>query len=264
MPATEERQVALRQALLRQDAVASEALVRELGVASAPVLAQLENHVNTDVRRSVVEVAGLAPGVENCRLLVRRAADPDDEVRGLATLQLRACKHREILPELLHALESPDAPDAKGALALQVGSVGGGPEIPRLAALRRRTTDPELRDDLGLALAKLGDPSARGELVARLTTGNATTRVAALKDTLYVGDATLVGAFGPALSDPTDVIALSFPEDPPMEYARVCDVAAFTMVQLGVGLGFPLESLSRLDQPQLDQARARAHTAGSR
>src|SRR5262245_18384930 len=108
--------------MLQSNILTAESLGRELGAASAPVLAQLEEHSSTDVRRSVVEIAGLAPGVENCRLLVRRTAEPDVEVRDLAALQLPGCKHREILPELLQALERA-APQMQGAMALQVAAL---------------------------------------------------------------------------------------------------------------------------------------------
>mgnify|MGYP003577231890 CR=1 FL=1 len=45
------------------------------------------------------------------------------------------------------------------------------------------------------------------------------------------------------------------PDQPPMVFARVCDIAVLTMLRLGVQLSYTFDRLTRLEERHLDEAK---------
>ncbi len=246
----------LRDYILHDNSLEAEEFVRQHSAESEPVLQEFSHSKNPDIRRIVVELAGISPSLRNCRLLLNCLSDPAIEVKELSISLIRRCGQPEMVSELVEALEQHLAPDVLSAIALLIGQVGGDSEIEPLNALRRtRKNEPDLDHDISIALARLGNTGALGELHQRLSSDvDPGDRVSALNDCLYVGDRSLVAYFGPALNDYRDMVALSIPENPPMEYARVADIAVFVMVQLGVKLSYPLDELKRLPHDKLEEA----------
>ena len=115
-----------------------------------------------------------------------------------------------------------------------------------------------LRDGLDLpcpALARLRDRDARQALVDRLLDDQLGVRFNALQDCVYVQDPTIAAHFGPALADLRDVVTLTIPEEQPTVVARIADVAAMVMANLGHQLSYPAEVLTRFSNAQLEEAR---------
>lgn len=246
----------LKEHIQRDNSLEAERFVRLHPVESEPVLESFSQSNNTDIRRIVVELAGIHASPGNCRLLLGRLADNEMEIRELAKAQLGYCNISGLLPDLVEALQQYDDPDTLSVLVLLIGQIGGKSEIEPLTQLRdSHQQDDGLEHDISLALAKLGNANAIEQLRQRLESNiDQTDRVSALNDCLYVGDPSLVAYFGPALRDHRDTVALSIPENPPMEYARVVDIAVFTMAQLGVRLPYRLDELTRLSEEQIQQA----------
>jgi len=242
-PEIESLQAELRAALLRHDAVAAETAAHGLGSSMAPVLSELRTHEDPEIRSSVLDIAGIAPTAESCRLMLSMLEDAVAEVRERAAAQVLLCVQTELAPDLLAVLERGTPPEAQVSIARQLGNIADAQAVPRLVALRQRATDPQLDQTLSLLLAKLGDASARSELVARLENETPAVRLDAVRDAVYVGDPSLVAEFGPALGDETDVDGI-----------RVCDVAANSAAKLGAPIGYP-DALVRLEPAELDAAR---------
>jgi hypothetical protein len=255
MANTDELKTRFRALLLAGRGFEAETLAQELGKEAAPVLLTLSQSDSAAVRKAVLEVAGQVRDAGSCRVIVQSLDDRDAEIQELAGFLLRVCAHRELLPELLEAIKKHATPRLRGALALQIGMVGGATEIPRLRAYKGRTTDPQLVSELNLALARLGDAEARSALIARLQSLDVMVRYHALQDCLYVQDRTLAAHFGPALNDFRDVVQLTIPEESPTVYARVCDVAVMVLANLGFTLTYPAEDLVRHSNAELDEAR---------
>src|SRR5262245_52734705 len=80
-PTIESQQADLRDALLKQDKVAAETAARALGSRVNPVLSELQTNEDAAIRRSVLDIAGTAPTVDNCRLMIAMLDDTVAEVR---------------------------------------------------------------------------------------------------------------------------------------------------------------------------------------
>jgi hypothetical protein len=251
-PSPESRRELLRKLIVSGKTIEAEDLAKEIGELSTPVLLDLENSSDAGVRELVLALASMVHGESLCPLFIRRLSDAEPSIREFAALQIPRCHYRSLAPDLVQAGDKHA--EFRSPIALALGQAGTGAHMPILRKWRDDGKSAQLTHDVGLALAKLGDPDARGELVKRLNLGAADTRAEALRDCVYVGDRSLVAAFGPALLDHTDVTALSIPEHRPMLFARVADIAVLTMIQLGATLSFPLDRLRRLTDAQLAEA----------
>lgn len=248
------RPAKLREAIVAANYLEAERLAKELGEESTPVLLEFEKSPTIKVRKMIVGLASMAGGAGACRLILRMLADRESQVRELAAAFVPQCNAPAILPQLNEALGVTHEPLARGRLARAVGEAGTSASIPLLRRARKDADTAELVRDIDAALARLGDEEALDRLVAKLQEGDSNTHVEALADCVYIGRAELARNFGPALKDRTDVTVLSIPKDPPMKYARVADIAVFTMHQLGIVMPFPVELLDRLSDSQLDEA----------
>jgi HEAT repeat protein len=246
----------LRDLILRSQVFEAVTLAREMGGVRDEVLRELIPHEDARVRRDVLEVAAELDDASSGRLVLGALEDPDGEVQTLAAALVDVCGHRELLPDLLEAIEKHDESGLRGDLALQIGSVGGAPQIPTLREYLRGSVDDSLRRKLQLALARLGDEAARQDLIRRLENGDAGVRFDALQDCLYVQDRSLAEHFGPALQDYREIIELTVPEDPVDATARICDSAVTVMQNLGYAFTFSAEDLWVRSEAELEEARA--------
>jgi len=255
MPSIQELRSQLASMITRGLGFEAEKIAQTLGKDAAPVLMQMIQHESPDVRRTALEVAGQNRDAENCKVVIRSLDDPDPEIQNLAAFMVLNCSQAELLPQLMEAMKKHSAPGIRGPLALQVGIAGGKGEIPVLRKYRSAASDPKLQHDLELALARLGDSRARSELVERITSQDPATRYGGLQDCIYVQDKSLARHFSLPLHDLRDIVQLTIPEDGAQVYARICDVAAMVMANLGYPMSFPAEGLERRTHEQLEEAR---------
>jgi HEAT repeat protein len=251
-----DRQIAQLQSLIANERIVeAETLARTLGPAAVRALLPLATHESTDVRLAVLEIASQVQHPETCPLVLRMLFDADELVSSLAATQVSKCSTPEARGPLLEALERRPPPEAGRALALQIGRVGNADDREPLRRHRVEAADPSYRHALSVALVRLGDSEARRELEEQLASPILETRLQALRDIEYVGDPQFVARFADVLDDRRDAVPLSMPDQPPMVFARVCDVAVLTMLRLGVKLSYAFDRLTRLEERHLDEAK---------
>ncbi len=124
---------------------------------------------------------------------------------------------------------------------------------PQLRLEFRNTLEPGFRNDISLAMARLGDQQHRQELIRRLTATDEAARVDAMRDVLYVGDPRLARYFRPVLEDRRDAVVISPPHEP-LVTARVCDVAVQTLAGLGVKFSFAAFPTRRFKEMEIQEA----------
>jgi hypothetical protein len=247
----------LERAILQDQGLAAENIARKLGSQAGSVLLNLTLHGSADVRLATLETAAYVSGPDVCRSILRLVEDSDAEVADLAQSLVSKCQEPELVLEMMTVIETSKNPDVRSVLAIKVGELGGETEIPRLQKLRVEVDAAQqvkLDHDLSIALAKLGDKSAKQEAIDRLDSVGADDRVAALNDVEYINDIDLVKYFNPLLLDYREVVPLALPEEPPVPAARVCDVAVRTMLRLGVKLSYHFDMLLQLEPKHLEEA----------
>jgi hypothetical protein len=204
-------------------------------------------------RIEVLDLASKYPSEGASRAILSRLSDSNLTVQSVANSLIAAIAQKSLVPEILRTLQLNLALVVKGALARQVGMIGGAADIPPLHAMYAVALDTGFRHDLSLAMARLGDDSSRNDLISRLAAQEAQVRLAALQDTLYVGDRRLSRYFRPAIEDRRDVTVISLPHDP-MVWARVCDVAIQTLAGLGTQLSFNTVPTRRFSEAEIQEA----------
>jgi HEAT repeat protein len=253
---TIDRQLAQLQSLIANERIVeAETLARTIGPPAVRALVPLAEHESTDVRLAVLEIAAGVQHPETCQLALRMLFDADELVSSLAATQVSKCSTPEARGALLEALEKKPPPAAAQALALQLGKIGDGDDREPLRRHRAEATDPAYRHALSVALVRLGDSETRRELEQELASPILETRLQALRDIEYVGDPQFVARFADVLDDRRDAVPLSMPDQPPMVFARVCDIAVLTMLRLGVQLSYTFDRLTRLEERHLDEAK---------
>jgi HEAT repeat protein len=255
MTEREAKRVELREQILSDNLFEAETLAPEMAGDAHRVLQELAGNNDAHVRSNVLELAGTLGGADCGRLILRGLDDPNWDVKEVAASLIDVCAHRELLPEIVKAMEDHDEPSIRGDLALQVGMIGTEEQIPILQRYRREASDDELNHKLSLALARLGDTDAKGQVVAGLHSSDTSVRFSALQDCLYIQDKDLVRHFGPALEDYQEVVVLTIPEETPTVTARICDVAVSTMANLGYPLSYSAEDLWVRTLAELEEAR---------
>jgi HEAT repeat protein len=204
-------------------------------------------------RMEVLDLASKYPSEGASRAILSRLSDSNLTVQSIANSLITAIAQKNLVPEILRTMGLNLGFDVKGALARQVGMIGDVQDIPRLRTIFLATVDGGLRHDLSLAMARLGDESSRSDLISRLAAQEVQVRLAALQDTLYVGDRRFARYFRPAIEDQRDVIIVSMPHDPTV-WARVCDVAIQTLAGLGMKLSFDTVPTRQFTEAEIREA----------
>lgn len=217
------------------------------------VLVSMAGSRKSSARIVVLDLASTYHSEGSSRAILTLLQDGDLTVRSIAGSLIATIAQRDLTPAMFRLLDqSLDLP-VKAALTRQIGMIGGESDLTRLRALYNSYKDPALKNDLTLAMARLGDKPSRDQLVVRLSAHDANTRTAALRDIQYVGDAKLGRHFRGVLEDRRDAVVISHPHDPVVT-ARVCDLAVQTLDAIGVKLPFKTSPTRRFTEDEIKVA----------
>ncbi len=208
-------------------------LARELPApAIGDVLKDTAGNEKASVRMLVLELASEYPSEGASIAILSRLQDQNLTVRSIANSLLGGIAQKNLVPKMFKAMGQDLDPVVKGALARQIGMIGDAGDLPQLRAQYRLTTEPGLRTDLALAMARLGDENSRKALIQQLAALDATGRVNALRDIPYVGDSRLARYFA----------------------GRICDLAIQALAALGLKFSFDTLPMRRFTDPEIEEA----------
>ena len=218
----------------------------------------LENSASSpkpSVRMLVLDLASEYHSEGASRAILSRLQDGDLTVRSVAGSLIATIAQKELIPAMFRLLEQGLDLPLKRALARQIGMIGSDNDLRGLRKLYVSASDPSYKNDIALAMARLGDQPSRTQLIKRLSAPDAIARTAALRDVAYVGDPVLARYFRVVLEDRRDAVVISLPHDP-VVFARVCDVAIQTLDAIRVKLPFstfPMRRFSDADVKEVLQ-----------
>ena len=250
----------LAQQIMAQQVPEARATTERIGAAAGPVLAEMAKQPKSAVRLLVLELAPLAPSPDGARAVIGLLGDSNSTVRAVAKSDLAVCFQKEVVPDLVRALESKPDGEVTAALILQIGIAGDKSHIPTLQRYLR-DPDKQVSHAASNAMARLGDAAQRGRIIADLKNPDPPVRVQALRDCQYVSDKSLAREFGLALDDTRDFMMSTPPHIEPVVWVRVCDIAVQTMAYMGFQFSFQAQFLERRSWPELLEAKKLAETA---
>lgn len=237
-----------RQAILR---------ARELGAAAVPTLLQLARNANGEVREIALYGLDEVGDSRGSAVYAHALLDSEPMVRGIA---MRALQHRPdaaVVDLLFDAYDRSPEPVVRQNVALILGRIG--PPAVNPAELARRfkaESDPIAQEGLVVALAKLGDDSARKRFVELLDASRERDRGRFLEHVGYIHERWVLQALMPILDDTTSVLRIGVDGLPGPEYLRACDVAVNLLADLsGAALPFKVDGSTNYSAQNLAQAR---------
>lgn len=181
--------------------------------------------------------------------------DKTETVSGLAARFLRKHYAPEDLPAIQAELESSRDEYVREQICLLLGETGDQGKIAILKSRLSGEKDENALHAASLALARLGDSTARQEVIARLHQWETKERVNALKDLPYVSDRSLLRQILPLLDDTCDAINMGRSHGPSY-FLRVCDVAINVANEM-LGGGFAwAQPIKRYSPQEIEQAKA--------
>lgn len=230
---------------------------KNAGAAAVAELVKLLQDPDEEVRLLAVHclVATGDPGAATG--LAWALFDADDQVAMAAAKGLHAVATPAQAKALLRAYDRAGEPLVKREAALVLGRIATDADVPEMKARREKETDPDAKQGLTAALAKLGDPEARTAFEEGLDSSNGRGRLPWLELSEYIGQTWLLPALGRVLDDPTPVVRVAIDSRPDMIQAlRACDVALVIIAQItGATFSFPVTRAQNFTPDQLDEAR---------
>jgi HEAT repeat protein len=230
---------------------------KDAGAAAVPELVSLLQDPDEEVRLLAVHclVATGDPGAATG--LGWALFDADDQVAMAAVKGLHAVATPAQAKALLRAYDKSGEPLVKREAALVLGRVAADADVPEMKARWEKEADPDAKQGLCAALAKLGDPEARAAFEEGLDGSNGRGRVPWLELSEYIGQTWLLPALGRVLDDPTPVIRVAIDTRPDMLQAlRACDVALVVIAQItGATFSFPVTRSQNFTPDQIDEVQ---------
>lgn len=173
---------------------------------------------HTHAAESLFKMAEVGDGV---KLRAALAQDTDPRRKLMAAAALARCGHPTALDAARKRLTDPDREMRKVA-AWVLGQLGAAADVPAIRAGLKKEDEPLAKAYFAHALALLGDPDGRKQLVANLGSPDAAVRTYAAEFAGYCRAAEARAALVKLLDDPTldvrvraaqSLVALSLPPD---------------------------------------------------
>jgi len=223
-----------------------------VGADAGPELVPLLNDPDPQVRQLAVTCLDQAGGASAKEGLLKALHDRTDTVRAAAARFLKNHFGAADVPALERELSHSRDEFVREQIALLLGKVSA--DAPFLQSTMATEPDEHARHAMSLALARLGDPGQRHELLQRLQQDQPAGRVSALRDLPYVNDRTLLPHLVPLLDDMRPGLNVGPSHGPFM--LRVCDVTVNVANEMLGGL-FPwVQPVKHYSAAELQQVKA--------
>jgi HEAT repeat protein len=227
----------------------------QVGADAGPALLPLLNDPDLKVRELAVYCLDASGGKPAGQGMLKALKDKSETVRDAALRFLD--RHVELadLPALETEVQKNPDPYVREVVALLVGKSREDSAIAPLQAQYAREPNVRTSHALSLALARLGDATARQAVLGRLKDKNPGQVAQAVIDLIYVDDPKLLVHTEPLLDDPRQGKNVGPSHGPIIK--RVCDVVVETMDKmLNHPFTFPIALAHQYTPAELGEAKA--------
>lgn len=244
--------------LVQKKDYAATNVAASLGAAAVPGLSGLVRDPDEEIRHLAVYCLIETADPQAAAPLGWALFDADPQVAMTAAKGFSKVATPAHTPLLLQALDRSTEPLVKREIALVLGGVAAPADIPEIKKRWEKEADPDARQGLTAALAKLGDDDARTtfDKALRGTTGPARLRYMELAE--WIHEPWLLPALTEILNDPTDILRVAVDARPDLIQAlRACDLAVVLIADLTAAtFTFPVTRAHNYTSSELDEVRA--------
>ncbi len=157
----------LKQQIMAKDPGAS-LRAAQLGRAANPLLLELVKNPDEDVRRITLYCLKETGGPEAAKAFLAALSDEDPQVAGVAVDGVNRMFDPAFIPQILQAYDKAGDGLVRGDIALLAGRGDKATDPKELLKHQAVEEDPQAREGLDVALARLGDKPSQEEFVRRL------------------------------------------------------------------------------------------------
>ncbi|MEO7331731.1 MAG: HEAT repeat domain-containing protein [Minicystis sp.] len=230
---------------------------RAAGPAALPELFSLARHTDGEVREIALYGLDEIGDRRASPTFVEALLDPEPMVRGVAMRALHKRPDPAVYPQLLDTYDQSPEPVVRHNVALILGRLGAPPvDLDELGKRYQAEADPFAQEGLVVALAKLGDESARDRFVELLHASRGRDRLRFLEHGDYLADRWLLRPLLPLLDDPTPLRWVGADGRPGPEQLRACDMVVNLVARIS-GWGFSFTIGGRINYTPGDLAEVR-------
>jgi len=234
----------------------AQATAAKLGPEAAPSLVRLAEDPDPEIRGMALVCLGIVGTEHASNTAMNKLTDEEDQVvaQALQVLQRHPPLGRE--QELLRILQDPAHAEIRSDLALIAGRLAPKIDPTPWKELWKKETDQEVKKNLLLALARMGDKEAREIFVTQMQTlakgGEAVEQIDNCK---YMEDTWIIPHMLPLLDRTETAIELA-PDLPKKWPLRTCDLAGRAIIELiKVKVDFPIKGPNQFTKEQIDLIR---------
>lgn len=216
---------------IREGLAEAQATAGRLGAPAAGSVVPLTKDPSPDVRSLALTCLGAMGGSVASDAAVDALSDENDQVVAQALGVLRRWPPRGHEKELLGAYRDQQNPALRAQMPMVAGRLA--PEVDPKPWLEfwKLESNPELREALMVALARMGDEGARAEFAKSLAAASGAAILQWMEYAEYMEDSWVVRHLLPLLDRKEEVIQLN-PDGENKWPLRTCDLAARAIVRL--------------------------------
>ena len=245
----------LTQKVLNKD-LSAEDLAKQMGKSAIPVLKPLVTNSDEIVRMIAVRCLEYTPGEGVEDILINALKDKSSNVSIEASRILQRYLSPEIYPKLLEVYDEVEYETRRKEIALMLGKIDGA----KLADLKQKDEgekNPEAKEGLMVAMAKLGDHQSREAFLARLQRAKGQELKRFLDYVEYIQTTWAVRGLSPILGDKSELVRIGIDGEEGPEYLRACDVAVNLIYKLmKPKFSFLIAGNKNYSEPELQEVRA--------
>ena len=227
---------------------------RQLGESAVPILKKYSQDADYQKRQIAVESAGAVGGDEAAQILIDGLKDENIGVNLSAAQALERNPNSGATDTVVELFDTNDEEVFREALALAAGGLPGEKTVEALKKIEAADED-QVSVNAQMALAKLGDATAKQAIMNQLDDPLPRTRYDALEKLIYIKDQSLARYARKLLNDKNPAVSIGLPSD--TEFRRVCDQAVDTIVfLLKLAVSFKLSSSVIYKDKELDEVES--------
>lgn len=216
-------------------------------------LAKIAAQFNDQASQIATILVGRYRGPQSTSFLIAMARSTHMQAAVTAATTLGELTEAPPAVEIARSIPQAKNPLVRGRLYLVLGRSREGPALTALRTLLATEQDPDVRTKATAAAARLGGDVERAAFMQRVKSATADNAKDVYDELLYVGDVRFAKGLLPWLDQRGPVTRIG--GDAEGRNARLCDLAVWTSMRLGVTLSISATQLDNYDDATIQETR---------
>jgi hypothetical protein len=240
----------------------SQGTASRLGQKATAALVPLADDPDPEVRHMALICLGITGGSQASGVALKKLKDEDGQVVAQALQVLYKHPPVNLEKELLEAYEAAKEASVREDLPLIAGRLAPNIDPGPWKALWENETNEEIKNNLLIALSRMGDKQARQDFVQKMVSSKGLETVKWIDHCKYMEDPWIVPHMLPLLNR-QEIVTFLTPDLKNKRPMRIVDFIVPAIVELtGAKVGFPIKRTDPFTSEEIEQVRRIAIQVG--